>query len=34
MPYIPAIKVIITLLIIEIILHVLEILVDFNIISL
>jgi hypothetical protein len=34
MPYIPAIKVIITLLIIEIILHVLEILVDFNILSL
>ncbi len=34
MPYIPAIKLIITLLIIEIILHVLEILVDFNIISL
>jgi hypothetical protein len=34
MPYIPAIKIIITLLIIEIILHVLEILVDFNIISL
>ena len=34
MPYIPAIKFIITLLIIEIILHVLEILVDFNIISL
>ena len=33
MPYIPAIKIIITLLIIEIILHVLEILVDFNIIS-
>jgi len=34
MPYIPAIKVIITLLIIEIILHTIEILVDFNIISL
>jgi hypothetical protein len=33
MPYIPAIKVIITLLIIEIILHTLELLVDFNIIS-
>ena len=34
MPYIPAIKVIITLLIIEIILHTIEILVDFNVISL
>ena len=33
MPYIPAIKVIITLLVIQLILHVLEILVDFNIIS-
>ena len=33
MPYIPAIKVIITLLIIQLILHILEILVDFNIIS-
>jgi hypothetical protein len=33
MPYIPAIKVIITLLIIEIILHTLELLVDFKIIS-
>lgn len=33
MPYIPAIKVIIVLLIIEIILHTLELLVDFNIIS-
>ena len=32
MPYIPAIKVIITLLIIEIILHTLELLVDFKII--
>ena len=33
MPYIPAIKVIITLLVIQLILHILEILVDFNIIS-
>jgi hypothetical protein len=33
MPYIPAIKVIIVLLIIEIILHTLELLVDFNILS-
>ena len=33
MPYIPAIKVIIKLLIIQLILHILEILVDFNIIS-
>ena len=33
MPYIPAIKVIIMLLVIQLILHILEILVDFNIIS-
>ena len=33
MPYIPAIKVIIALLVIQLILHILEILVDFNIIS-
>ena len=33
MPYIPAIKVIITLLVIQLILHILEILVDLNIIS-
>ena len=33
MPYIPAIKVMITLLVIQLILHILEILVDFNIIS-
>mgnify|MGYP001171614867 FL=1 len=33
MPYIPAIKVIITLLIIEIVLHISEILVDLNLIN-